>query len=145
MCGRGESWVEGAGTYFKTWLFVLVKACGDSSTTGDLSWTQPSRPETGELSSHPPPPLSLVTLGPLGLVSCIGCPVNAGLTGAMLFHFSSLISYALLSLSLCLSVCVFFSLSLYPPKNRRSAAWLPGKRRAMPPSLSLPPLSAVPE
>lgn len=134
-CGWGESCCERAGTYFKTWLFVLVKAYGDSSTTGDLSCTQPSRLETGELSSHSP---SLVALGPLGLVSCTGCPVNTGLTGAMLFYFNSLFSYVLLSLSLCLNVCVFFSLSLYPPKNRRSAAWLPGKRRAMPPSLSLP-------
>lgn len=55
---------EGAGTYFKTRLFVLVKAHGDSSTAGDLSWTRRSS-ETGELSSHTP---SLVAPGPLGLL-----------------------------------------------------------------------------
>lgn len=86
--------------------------------------------------SNTPPPWW--PLGPLVLVSYTGCPVTTGLTGAMLFYFISLFSCVLLSFSLCLNVCVFFALSLYPPKNRRSAAWLPGKRRAMPLSLSLP-------
>lgn len=53
-CGWGESCCEGVGTYFKTWLFVLVKAYGDSSTTGDLSWTQPSRLGIGGLIKHTP-------------------------------------------------------------------------------------------
>lgn len=61
-CGWGVRGCVGASTYFKTWLFVLVKAYCDSSTTGDLSWTQPSC-ETGALSSHAP---SLVAPGPLG-------------------------------------------------------------------------------
>lgn len=48
--GWGGMGCEGASTYFKTWLFVLVKAHCDSSTTGDLSWMQLSS-ETGALSS----------------------------------------------------------------------------------------------
>lgn len=130
-CGWGERDCEGAGTYFKTWLFVLVKTHSDSSTTGDLSWTRPSS-ETGELSSHTP---SLVAPGPLGLLSCTGCPViRADWSHA--FYFNLLFS----SMPLCFSLCfsVFFALSLCPPKNRRSAARLPGKRRATPLSLSLP-------
>lgn len=130
-CGWGERGCEGAGTYFKAWLFVLVKAHGDSSNTGDLSWTQPSS-ETGEVSSYTP---SLMAPGPLGLLSCSACPVYRA-DWSHAFYFNLLFSSAPLCFSLCFSV--FFALSLCPPKNRRSAAWLPGKRRATPLSLSLP-------
>lgn len=51
-----EGPVKGAGTYFKTRLFVLVKAHCDSSSTGDLSWTQPSS-KTGGSSSYTHTPL----------------------------------------------------------------------------------------
>lgn len=63
---------------------------------GCLSWSRPTvtaaplviclrhqpSSETGEPSSHTP---SLVAARPPGLASCTGCPVNTGLTGAMLF------------------------------------------------------------
>lgn len=83
---------------------------------------------------------------PLGPASCSGCPVNTGFTEAVLFISTLFFLMRCSSLSLSLSSSVsasvsFFSLSLYTPpplKNRRSAARLPGKRRAMPPSLSLP-------
>lgn len=48
--------VKGQVDYFKTQLFVLVKAHGDTSTTGNFSWTQPSRLESRTLV--------LVALGP---------------------------------------------------------------------------------
>lgn len=57
----------------------------------------------------------------------------------MLFlYFNPLFSCALLPFSFGLSVSVFFALSLCPPKNRRRASRLPGKRRATPLSLFLP-------
>lgn len=54
QCGWGERGHEGAGTYFKTRLFVLVRTHGDSSNTGDLSWTRPSS-ETWRVELHTPP------------------------------------------------------------------------------------------
>lgn len=110
---------EAAGTYFKTWLYVLVKARSDSSTTGDLSWTQPSR-ETGELSSHTP---SLVPSGPLDLASRTGCPVNTGLTGAMLFIS---IPSILLCHALSPSVSVSVSFSPCPFAPQKTAGVLQG-------------------
>lgn len=80
----GERMWDGAGTDFKTRLFVLVQTHGDSSTTGDLSWTQPSS-QTPQLSLSTPSPL--LQPGPQGLVPCVGCPVHAGLVGAMHFLF----------------------------------------------------------
>lgn len=54
MCVHELNDLRRAWDYFKIGLFVLVKAHGDSSTTGHLSWTQASS-ETEELSSHTPP------------------------------------------------------------------------------------------
>lgn len=114
-CGWGESCCEGVGTYFKTWLFVLVKAYGDSSTTGDLSWTQPSRLGIGGLIKHTP---SLVTpWGPWCWSLIQDVQSLQDWLEPCFFYFNSLFSCVLLSFSLCLNVCIFFALSLYPPKT----------------------------
>ena len=151
--GWGERDRAGAGTYFKTWLFVLVKAHSDSSTTGHLSWTQPSSETRVKLIQAPP---SMVAPGPLALESCMGCPVHTGLTGAILF-------FVFFSSPFFVLVSVSFALSLCPPKKTQDWALLgcqekEGQRliRCLFLSLSLSPspslsvslslsLSAVPE
>lgn len=117
-CGWGESCCEGVGTYFKTWLFVLVKAYGDSSTTGDLSWTQPSRLGIGGVAQAHPLPGG--PLGPLVLVSYTGCPVTTGLTGAMLFFFFFISTHSFLvccSPSLSVSTSVSFLPCPFTPQK----------------------------
>lgn len=137
-CGWGERGCEGAGTYSKARLFVLVKAHGDSSTTGDLSWTQPSS-ETGELSSHTS---SLVAPGPQGLLSCTGCPVNRA-DWSHAFYFNLLFSSAPLCFSLCFSV--FFCLVPLPPKKPQECCTTARKKKGHASFTVSASLSAVPE
>lgn len=126
-----EGPVKGAGTYFKTRLFVLVKAHCDSSSTGNLSWTQPSS-KTGGSSSYTHTPL----------------PGGPGASRARLLHRMSSQhrtewSHAFFYVNLLFSSaphtphppseCLSFSSCPFAPqKNRRSAARLPGKRKATP-------------
>lgn len=114
-----EGPVKGAGTYFKTRLFVLVKAQCDSSSTGDLSWTQPSS-KTGGSSSYTHTPPSLVAPGPPGLVFCTGCPVNTGLSGAMPFLCQLALFFCTPTPTPPLSVCLFRLVPL-PPKKTAGA------------------------
>lgn len=139
-----EGPVKAAGTYFKTRLFVLVKAHCDSSSTGDLSWTQPSSKNGGSSSyTHTPP--SLVAPGPPGPVFCTGCPVNTGLSGAMPFLCQ-------LALFFCTTyppppfwVSVFFVLSLCPPKKPQERSTPARKKKGHTSFTVSPSLSAVPE
>ncbi len=100
---------------------------------GCLSWSRPAvtaaplviclghrhqvRPES---RAHTPPPWW--PRGPLGLVSCTGCPVNTGLTGAVLFYFNSF----LLRRSPSPSVSVSVSFSPCPFAPQKTAGVLHG-------------------
>lgn len=125
-----EGPVKGAGTSFKTRLFVLVKAHCDSSSTGNLSWTQPSSKTGGSSSyTHTPP------WWPRGLQgSSFAQDVQStqDWVEPCLFYVNLLFSSAPHTPhppSECLS---FSSCPFAPQKNRRSAARLPGKRKATP-------------
>lgn len=141
-CGWGESCCEGVGTYFKTWLFVLVKAYGDSSTTGDLSWTQPSRLGIGGLIKHTP---SLVAPGApgAGLLYRLSSHYRTDWSHTFLFHLTLFLCAALL-LPLSQRLCLFCLVPL-PPKKPQECCMAARKKKGHASFTVSPPLSAVPE